>query len=471
MTRMQSANEDALAQNLKPRHVRMLSIAGVIGAGLFVGSGHAIAEAGPAVLIAYAAAGALVVLIMRMLAEMAVALPDSGSFSTYADKALGRWAGFTIGWLYWWFWVLVIPLEANAAGTILHAWFPQIAIWQFTLAITLILTLTNLLSVKNYGEFEFWFALLKVAAIIAFLCAAGLAVFGYLPNSSASGLQHLYDTQGFMPNGFGKVMAAILTTMFSFMGTEIITIAAAESKNPGKQITQATNSVIWRIALFYLLSIFFVVALVPWNAPSLVEHGSYQTVLQAMNIPHAKLIVDIVVLIAVCSCLNSALYTSSRMLYSLSRRKDAPAAASRTTRSGTPWIAVLLSTAAAFVAVVANYLAPSAVFEFLLASSGAIALLVYLVIALSHLVLRKKREKAGEQLSYRMWLFPGLTWVTILFIATVLVCMLFNKQHQTELLATGGLALVIVIASLLMPRRKRQQQRARFYAVRSSENS
>jgi len=471
MTRMQSANEDALAQNLKPRHVRMLSIAGVIGAGLFVGSGHAIAEAGPAVLIAYAAAGALVVLIMRMLAEMAVALPDSGSFSTYADKALGRWAGFTIGWLYWWFWVLVIPLEANAAGTILHAWFPQIAIWQFTLAITLILTLTNLLSVKNYGEFEFWFALLKVAAIIAFLCAAGLAVFGYLPNSGASGLQHLYDTQGFMPNGFGKVMAAILTTMFSFMGTEIITIAAAESKNPGKQITQATNSVIWRIALFYLLSIFFVVALVPWNAPSLVEHGSYQTVLQAMNIPHAKLIVDIVVLIAVCSCLNSALYTSSRMLYSLSRRKDAPAAASRTTRSGTPWIAVLLSTAAAFVAVVANYLAPSAVFEFLLASSGAIALLVYLVIALSHLVLRKKREKAGEQLSYRMWLFPGLTWVTILFIATVLVCMLFNKQHQTELLATGGLALVIVIASLLMPRRKHQQQRARFYAVRSSENS
>lgn len=471
MTSMQTSNEDALAQNLKPRHVRMLSIAGVIGAGLFVGSGHAIAEAGPAVLIAYAAAGALVVLIMRMLAEMAVSLPDSGSFSTYADHALGRWAGFTIGWLYWWFWVLVIPLEANAAGTILHAWFPQVAIWQFTLAITLILTATNLLSVKNYGEFEFWFALLKVTAIILFLGAAGIAVLGYMPNSSTSGLQHLYDTQGFMPNGMEKVMAAILTTMFSFMGTEIITIAAAESKNPGKQITQATNSVIWRIALFYLLSIFFVVALVPWNAPGLREQGSYQTVLQAMNIPHAKLIVDVVVLIAVCSCLNSALYTSSRMLYSLSRRKDAPAAASRTTRSGTPWIAVLLSTATAFVAVVANYLAPSVVFEFLLASSGAIALLVYLVIAVSHLVLRKKREKAGETLSYRMWLFPGLTWLTILFILTVLVCMLFNAQHQSELLATGALTLVIIIASLLMPRKKQQQQKARVYAVRSSENA
>ena len=467
MTPIQT-NDDVLAQGLKPRHVRMLSIAGVIGAGLFVGSGHAISEAGPAVLIAYAAAGALVVLIMRMLAEMAVASPDSGSFSTYADKALGRWAGFTIGWLYWWFWVLVIPLEANAAGTILHAWFPQVAIWQFTFAITLILTVTNLLSVKNYGEFEFWFALIKIVAIIAFLCAAGIAVFGFMPNSTTSGLAHLYDTHGFMPNGLGAVMAAILTTMFSFMGTEIVTIAAAESKNPGKQITQATNSVIWRIALFYLLSIFFVVALVPWNSPGLVQQGSYQTVLQAMGIPHAKLIVDAVVLMAVCSCLNSALYTSSRMLYSLSRRKDAPAAASRTNPSGTPWVAVLLSTAAAFIAVIANYLAPSVVFEFLLASSGAIALLVYLVIAASHLVLRKKREKAGDVLTYRMWLFPGLTWLTMLFIVTVLVVMLFNAQHRVELLATGGLTLLIIATSLVLHRKSHRERSVKLVRAHTS---
>lgn len=467
MTPIQT-NDDVLAQGLKPRHVRMLSIAGVIGAGLFVGSGHAISEAGPAVLIAYAAAGALVVLIMRMLAEMAVASPDSGSFSTYADKALGRWAGFTIGWLYWWFWVLVIPLEANAAGTILHAWFPQVAIWQFTFAITLILTVTNLLSVKNYGEFEFWFALIKIVAIIAFLCAAGIAMFGFMPNSTTSGLAHLYDTHGFMPNGLGAVMAAILTTMFSFMGTEIVTIAAAESKNPGKQITQATNSVIWRIALFYLLSIFFVVALVPWNSPGLVQQGSYQTVLQAMGIPHAKLIVDAVVLMAVCSCLNSALYTSSRMLYSLSRRKDAPAAASRTNRSGTPWVAVLLSTAAAFIAVIANYLAPSVVFEFLLASSGAIALLVYLVIAASHLVLRKKREKAGDVLTYRMWLFPGLTWLTMLFIVTVLVVMLFNAQHRVELLATGGLTLLIIATSLVLHRKSHRERSVKLVRAHTS---
>ncbi|WP_017349113.1 GABA permease [Pantoea sp. A4] len=456
---------DALAQSLKPRHVRMLSIGGVIGAGLFVGSGHAIAEAGPAVLLAYIAAGALVVLIMRMLAEMAVASPDSGSFSTYAEKSLGRWAGFTIGWLYWWFWVLVIPLEANAAGTILHAWIPQVAIWQFTLLITLFLTISNLFSVKNYGEFEFWLAIVKVVAIVAFICTAGLAVFGFIPGSSTSGVSHLFDTQGFMPNGIGAVVAAILTTMFSFMGTEIVTIAAAESKNPGAQIIKATNSVIWRIALFYLLSIFLVVSLVPWNSPSLIKVGSYQTALQLMNIPYARQIVDLVVLTAVCSCLNSALYTSSRMLYSLAKREDAPAAAARTSRSGTPWVAVLLSTAAAFLAVIANYLAPDAVFNFLLASSGAIALLVYLVIAISHLVLRKKREAAGEKMAFRMWLFPGLTWVTIAFIIGVLGIMLFNPVHRVEVLATGLLTLIVVALSRVVHRKKQgQQDRA---AVRS----
>ncbi|MBP5151161.1 amino acid permease, partial [Pseudomonas protegens] len=258
----------------------------------------------------------------------------TGSFSTYADRAIGHWAGFTIGWLYWWFWVLVIPLEANAAATILHAWFPNVAIWVFTLVITLLLTATNLFSVKNYGEFEFWFALIKVVAIIGFVILGLAAICGLLPNSQVSGVSHLVDTQGFMPNGMGAVLAAMLTTMFSFMGTEIVTIAAAESHNPGKQISKATNSVIWRIGLFYLVSIFIVVALVPWNDPSLAQVGSYQTVLDRMGIPNAKLIVDLVVLVAVTSCLNSALYTASRMLFSLGKRGDAPAAATAGERQG-----------------------------------------------------------------------------------------------------------------------------------------
>ncbi|MBV6290094.1 GABA permease [Pseudomonas aegrilactucae] len=459
MSGTQTSND--LAQGLKQRHVTMLSIAGVIGAGLFVGSGHAIAQAGPAVLLAYLAAGTLVVLVMRMLAEMAVATPDTGSFSTYADRAIGHWAGFTIGWLYWWFWVLVIPLEANAAATILHAWFPDIGIWVFTLVITLLLTATNLFSVKNYGEFEFWFALLKVVAIIGFIVLGVAAIFGLLPNSQVSGVSHLFDTQGFLPNGMGAVLAAMLTTMFSFMGTEIVTIAAAESKDPGKQITKATNSVIWRIFLFYLVSIFIVVALVPWTNSDLAEVGSYQTVLQLMGIPNAKLIVDIVVLIAVTSCLNSALYTSSRMLFSLSKRGDAPGVAQRTTSSGTPYVAVVLSTAAAFLTVIANYLAPAQVFEFLLASSGAIALLVYLVIAISQLRMRHQRMARGETIAFRMWLFPGLTWATIVFIVGVLTVMLIRPDHRIEIVATGLLTLAVVAAGLLVARKRKAQAAGR----------
>ena len=451
-------SSNGLEQGLKSRHVTMLSIAGVIGAGLFVGSGHAIAAAGPAVLLAYAAAGTLVVLVMRMLAEMAIASPDTGSFSTYADRAIGHWAGFTIGWLYWWFWVLVIPLEANAAATILHAWFPDVAIWAFTLVITLLLTVTNLFSVKNYGEFEFWFALVKVVAIIGFIILGVLAIFGLLPTSQVSGVSHLFDTQGFLPNGMGAVLAAMLTTMFSFMGTEIVTIAAAESKNPGQQISKATNSVIWRIGLFYLVSIFIVVALVPWNDAGLAQVGSYQTVLDRMGIPNAKLIVDLVVLVAVTSCLNSALYTASRMLFSLGNRGDAPAVAKITNNSGTPYWAVILSTAAAFLAVFANYVAPAAVFEFLLASSGAIALLVYLVIAISQLRMRQKRMAIGEKIAYKMWLFPGLTYAVIVFIVGVLTIMLFQEAHRVEILATGVLSILVIAAGLLVARRRRLER-------------
>ncbi|MFF7707490.1 GABA permease [Pseudomonas sp. NPDC007930] len=452
---MSNTQNNGLAQGLKQRHVTMLSIAGVIGAGLFIGSGKAIAAAGPAVLLAYAAAGTLVVLVMRMLGEMAVAQPDTGSFSTYADRAIGHWAGFTIGWLYWWFWVLVIPLEANAAAAILHSWFPGIEIWVYTLVITIALTITNLFSVKNYGEFEFWFALLKVLAIIGFIVVGLVAMFGWFPGSQVSGISHLTDTQGFMPNGLGAVVAAMLTTMFSFMGTEIVTIAAAESREPGKQISKATNSVIWRIFLFYLVSIFLVVALVPWNSPSLPQIGSYQAVLDLIGIPHAKLIVDLVVLVAVTSCLNSALYTSSRMLFSLSKRGDAPAAAQRTSRAGTPYVAVLLSTAAAFAAVFANYVAPAEVFDFLIASSGAIALLVYLVIAFSQLRMRRNAEARGEQLQFRMWLFPGLTYAVIVFIIAVLGVMAMGEGHRSEIVATGILTVGVVVAGLIVDRRRK----------------
>ncbi|MCO2345003.1 GABA permease [Pseudomonas aeruginosa] len=425
----------SLAPGLKQRHVTMLSIAGVIGAGLFVGSGHAIAAAGPAALLAYLIAGTLVVLVMRMLGEMAVASPDTGSFSTYADRSIGRWAGFTIGWLYWWFWVLVIPLEAIAAAAILNAWFPAIDTWIFALAVTFLLTVTNLFSVARYGEFEFWFALLKVIAIIAFIVLGAVAIVGGLPEREVSGLSSLMASHGgFVPNGYGAVLGALLTTMFSFMGTEIVTIAAAESKDPAKQITRATNSVIWRIGLFYLVSIFIVISIVPWNDPLLIQVGSYQRALELLDIPHAKLIVDLVVLVAVASCLNSAIYTSSRMVFSLAKRGA--------------------STAVGFLTTIVNYFAPEKVFTFLLASSGAVALLVYLVIAVAQLRMRKQLQASGQPIEFRMWLYPWLTWAVILFIVAALSIMLIMPEHRHEVFATALLTIFTVCLGLLNARRK-----------------
>lgn len=390
-----------LSSGLKPRHLTMISIAVVIGAGLFVGSGKVVAAAGPAAVLAYMFAGALVVLTMRMLGEMAVISPSSGSFSTYADKAIGPWAGFTIGWLYWWYWVLLLPIETNVAGLILHSWFPLIPVWVFALVMIVILTITNLFNVKNYGEFEFWFALVKVIAIFAFLVLGALAIFNLLPGSSIHGINNLTQNGGFMPNGFGSVLAAILSTMFAFLGVEIVTIAAAESKDPSHGIAKATKSVVWRICLFYVGSIFIVVTLVPWNAPrlSLPQIGAYLRTLELMNIPYAKAIMSVVILTSVSSCFNSALYTSSRMLYSLANRGDAPSGLNVLAKNSTPARAVIFSAAIGYLAIIAQYKIPEQLFGILMSSTGAIALMVYLVIACSQLKLRQKNSSQVLQLN------------------------------------------------------------------------
>jgi L-asparagine transporter-like permease len=427
-----------LAQGFKPRHVTMLSIAGIIGAGLFVGSGHAIAAAGPAVLLAYLFSGLLVVLVMRMLGEMAVANPDTGSFSTYADQAIGRWAGFTIGWLYWWFWVLVIPIEALAAGHVLNQWFPQIDAWLFALASIIALVITNLFSVSKYGEFEFW-----------------------LPDRQVSGLSGLMaEHGGFAPNGLSAVVGAFITIMFSFIGTEAVTIAAAESDNPSQNIAKATRSVIWRIGVFYLLSIFVVISVVPWNDPLLASVGSYQRALEIMNIPHAKFMVDVVVLIAVASCMNSSIYIASRMLYSLGKRGDAPKALKVTSSEGVPRAAVIASTVLGAAITVWSYFMPAGLFEFLLASSGAIALLVYLAIAVSQLRMRRMLRRQKVELTFRMWLFPWLTWLVIVFICAALAVMMITPEHRTEVSTTIGLALAISFIGLVTSRHPTQPERA-----------
>ena len=436
-------SEQQLSKTLKPRHLSMIAIAGVIGAGLFVGSGAAIQQAGPGILVAYAAAGLVVILVMRMLGEMAAAHPETGSFSTYADKALGRWAGFSIGWLYAWFWIIVLGVEATAGAAIMHRWVPGVDQWQWALILMVLLTLTNVASVKSYGEFEFWFASVKVAAIIVFLLLGVVAILGFMPGVDAPGLSNLTGNGGFFPSGPGAVLAGVLVVVFSFFGAEIATIAAGESENPVDAVKKAVKSTVWRILVFYIGSVAIVVTLLPWNDAS-VAKSPYVAVIELFGIPGAGTIMDIVVLTSVLSCLNSGLYTASRMLFSLSTRGDAPKSWRKISKRGVPVSAVLASTVVGFITVGLNYLSPDKVFLFMVNTSGAIALFVWLVIALSQLILRRRMGAGAKDLALKMWFFPYLTWLSIAAITALLIGMVIVPQTREALLLSVGLAAVVV---------------------------
>lgn len=435
--------EGSLKPGLQNRHVSMIAIGGVIGAGLFVGSGAGIHATGPGILVSYTIAGVLVVLVMRMLGEMAAASPETGSFSAYADRAVGRWAGLTVGWLYWWFWTVTLAVEATAGAVIVHSWIPAIPQWALALVLMILLTATNLFSVASYGEFEFWFSSIKVAAIAVFIVLGVLAIFGVIGHG-APGMTNLTGHGGFFPKGYGAVITGLLTVVFAFGGSEIATIAASESKNPGQAVTKAINSVVWRILVFYIGSMAVVITLLPWNAGE-IGKSPYVAVLNTIGIGGAGHIMDVIVLTAVLSCLNSGLYTASRMTFSLAERGDAPKAFARTTARGVPRNAILASVVFGFVAMFFNYTSPKTVFMFLLNSSGAIQLFVWLVIAISQLLLRRRTR----ELPVRMWLYPYLTIATIAGIVAVLVVMLFDHDGRPQVLWSIAIAAVIIVAGLI----------------------
>jgi len=456
---MDSVKTKKLGEGLSNRHITMISIGGVIGAGLFVGSSTAIAKAGPAVILAYLITSIMVFLVMRMLGEMAVLEPDTGSFSTYARKAIGPWAGFTIGWLYWWFWVLAIPVEAIAGAQILYSWFPYFSVSTYAFCFIVFLSLANFFSTKSFGEFEFWFSLIKVVAIIAFIIIGVLAISGFWPLAqNVSGVANLYNNAGFMPHGVSGILAAILITAFSFFGVEIVSIAAAESSNPQQKIRRATNLVLYRIILFFVISMFIAVALVDWRSPDLQKYGTFQYVLMSLNVPGTKLIIDAVVFIAVASCMNAAIYTSSRMLFRLGTRHEAPSKVTKINYAGVPAVAVFSSTFIGLICCIINYAFPGKVFGLLLSSTGSIALLVYLVIAFSQLRLRAKLEKAGTEVPFKMWLFPWLTWFVIIIILSVLAYMFFSPQYSYETTLSLSVTVGVVICGLIVTRKQKNNR-------------
>ncbi|MEV5177987.1 amino acid permease, partial [Streptomyces flaveolus] len=375
----------------------MIAIGGVIGAGLFVGSGKAISQAGPAVLLAYVAVGGLVVLVMRMLAEMSVAHPETGSFSSYAGRELGPWAGLSVGWLYGYHWCVVIGFEAVAGAAIVHQLLPTVPTWVAALVVMAALMAVNLTRVESFGTFEFWFAMIKVAAITAFLLIGVAAVLGAAPSHGAPGLDNLTGHGGFVPNGWTPVLQASLVVFFSYFGTEAITIAAGEAKHPAEAVRSGMRNVVWRILLFYIGSIAVVVTLMPWNATAITE-SPFVAVLDDLGIPYAKPVMNVVVLTAVLSCLNSGLYSSSRMFFSLAQRGEAPRRLGRVASNGAPVPAILLASSVGLATVVANYFLPtSTVFDFLLQSSGSVAIVIYLSITVTHLRSRARMARQGHE--------------------------------------------------------------------------
>ncbi len=429
-----------LKKQLKMRHMTMISLGGVIGAGLFVGSGAVISSVGPASVVSYAIAGLIIVMVMRMLGEMATASPQIGSFAEYARISLGDWAGFAVGWLYWYFWVVVLAVEAQAGALILKSFIPGVPQWAFALVLMLLLTGTNLASVGSYGEFEFWFALIKVVAIVAFLGLGILYVLGLWPGSSLD-FSNLTAHGGFLPHGALAMFAGVTTLIFSYVGAEIVTLAAAESNEPERGVARATNSVIWRVMTFYVGSIFLIVTIVPWNNPSLQPKGQtrgpFVAALQVINIPGVVSIMSFVVLVAVLSCLNSGLYTCSRMLNAIARRGDAPEVFLRVNRRGVPLWSILISTTIGFLSVIAAFYFPDTVFTFLLNTSGAVALFVYLLIAISELRLRRRIERENpERLVVKMWLYPYLTIFTIIVFAVVIISVGIIPDTRSQLLLT-----------------------------------
>ncbi|MGI9206437.1 MAG: amino acid permease [Rhodococcus sp. (in: high G+C Gram-positive bacteria)] len=431
----------------------MMGLGSAIGAGLFLGSGVGIQAAGPAVLVSYILAGIMVIFVMRMLGEMGAALPVSGSFSHYARIGIGRWAGFSMGWLYWFMLIMVLGVEITGASAIVQSWLPGVPQWTVALVFVSFVAVINLAQVANFGEFEFWFAALKVAVIIGFLIIGVLLVFGLLPGTEPVGTEHLLgDGDGFAPNGMAGIAAGLLAVAFAFGGIEIVTIAAAESKDPERSIAVAVRTVVWRITLFYLGAISIMVLVLPWTTAS-GETSPFIAVLDVAGLPYASGLMELVVVVALLSAFNANVYGTSRMAYSLARGGDGPAFLGKLTHRGVPRNAVLLSVFFGFVSVLLNWLLPDTLLEILLNAVGSALLAIWIFIVVAHLRLRRRFEEEGT-LRLRMWAFPYLSWFTLAMLIGFIALMLSDSNARVQLASTFVLFLFITALGFLWHRRQ-----------------
>lgn len=448
----------SLGSGLKTRHLTMMGLGSAIGAGLFLGTGVGIRAAGPAVLLAYIAAGAIVVLVMQMLGEMASARPSSGSFSTYGRQAFGHWAGFVLGWLYWFMLVMVMGAEMTGAAAIMGSWF-GVDPWIPALVAVVFFAFVNFAKVRGFGEFEFWFSFIKVAVIIGFLIVGVLLFFGLLPASEPILFSNISEVD-FAPNGLPGIAAGLLAVAFAFGGIELVTIAAAESDNPSQAIGTAVRSVIFRIIVFYLGSVLVIIMLVPYDQiqdASTAAESPFTQVLSLANLPGVVGFMEAVIVLALLSAFNAQIYGTSRLVHDLAREGDAPRIFKVTNRENVPINAVILSMIFAFISVGLQWWNPTGLLTFLLNAVGGCLIVIWIMTTASFLKLRPAIEAAGETPSVRMWGYPWLSWVTMALLVGLVALMLFDEAARSQIVSVVVVAGVLAILSLTTKNNKKRK--------------
>lgn len=420
-------------RGLKNRHIQMIALGGAIGTGLFYGSATVVKMAGPAITLSYLLGGIIIFFIMRALGEMAVDQPVSGSFSQYAYQYWGELPGFVSGWNYWFNYVVVGMAELSVVGAYINYWLPDIPTWVSALVCLVVITSINMINVKVYGEFEFWFALIKVLAIIGMIVfGIGIIVFGFGNGGQPIGISNLWTHGGFFPNGIQGVVMSLVLVMFSFGGVELVGITAGEAENPNKTIPQAINQVVWRILLFYIGAMVVILAIFPWN--QMEATGSpFVQIFSHVGIPAAANLLNFVVLTAALSAYNSALYSNGRMLYGLAVQGNAPKFLGKLNSAGTPVNAVLVSTGFTLIAVLLSYLNPEKVFLYLMALATISIIINWATILIVQLKFRKHKERANKSILFKMPLFPMTSYISLAFLAAVVVIMAFMPDMRFSL--------------------------------------
>ncbi|MFF0460911.1 amino acid permease [Streptomyces mexicanus] len=440
-------------RGLGARQIQMIAIGGAIGTGLFLGAGKGISKAGPSLILAYAVAGFVIFLIMRALGELLMYRPVSGSFSEYAREFIGPFAGFVTGWTYWLFWVVTGITEVTAAAAYMTYWW-DIPQWLSALVFTVILYGANLISVKLFGELEFWFSMVKVTAIIGMiLICAGILTIGFSDAGDTASLAHLWNDGGFFPHGVGSSLMTLQMVMFAFLAVELVGVTAGESKDPKTVLPRAINTVPWRIAVFYVGALIMILSVVPWTAfqPGV---SPFVAAFQKMGLAAGAGIVNFVVLTAALSSCNSGMYSTGRMLRDLALNSQGPKFFTKLTPSGTPLVGTTFSAALMLVGVWINYQWPGKAFDYVVSFATISGMWAWIVILISQIRYRAKSDR-GElpRSEFRAPGAPFASWFALGFIALVIVLMGVDKDARISLYCAPVWAVILGVGYAVLRRR------------------